>query len=696
LNNIGQVYDALGEKQKALEFYNQSLPLSRAVGDRSTEAATLNNIGAVYFTLGEKQKALSYYNLSLPLLRAVGNKSGEAATLGNLADLERSKGNLKAALTHMEASLKIIEDLRTKIVSPELRTSYFASVQDYYQFYIDLLMQLHKQQPNKGYDALALQANERARARTLIELLTESNADIRQGVSSQLLQQEQTLLQKLQALEKRRIEVLSGKPTPEQVAALDKENSELQAQYQQIQTQIRAASPRYAALKYPQPLTVAQIQQQVLDDNTVLLEYSLGEERSYVWVVTKTSLDSYELPKGADIEAATKKFYQLLTDRRSVDFRKDELEQTGKELSKILLNPVAKELGQKSPNTLGLTSPPAPLLQGEGGKIPFSLIGKNFPPALVGKGGRGVRSAQSNNPQPKRLVIVADGALEYIPFAALPAPNSNRLLLVDREVINLPSASTLATIRQETKGRKPAPKSIAVLADPVFTPDDPRLKPSAGKTTPANAAENLDRLALTRSATESEVEFARLPNTRTEAEEIAKLIPATDLKLDFAANLTTATSPQLSQYRIVHFATHGILNSVNPELSGVVLSLVNEKGQSENGFLRLRDIFNLNLPADLVVLSACQTGLGKEIRGEGIVGLTRGFMYAGSPRLVVSLWNVNDAATAKLMTKLYQGMLSKGLPPAVALRQAQLEMLKQPEYQAPYYWAAFVMQGEWN
>jgi CHAT domain-containing protein len=232
------------------------------------------------------------------------------------------------------------------------------------------------------------------------------------------------------------------------------------------------------------------------------------------------------------------------------------------------------------------------------------------------------------------------------------------------------------------------------MADPVFGKDDPRLK------TPVKIAaqETLERSALTRSAAQTGVSFSRLENTRLEAEAVLKLVPKgqRQVALDFAANLSNATSPELAQYRMVHFATHGLLNSETPELSGVVLSLVNEKGEAENRFLRLQEIFNLNLPAELVVLSACKTGLGKDIQGEGLVGLTRGFMYAGAPRVVVSLWNVDDRATALLMSEFYRGILEKQLTPAVALRQAQQPLMQQPEYQAPYYWAAFTLQGEWK
>jgi CHAT domain-containing protein len=166
--------------------------------------------------------------------------------------------------------------------------------------------------------------------------------------------------------------------------------------------------------------------------------------------------------------------------------------------------------------------------------------------------------------------------------------------------------------------------------------------------------------------------------------------------IDFKASRMTALSPELSQYRIVHFATHGVLDDKYPDLSGIVLSLVDEQGQRQDGFLRLHDIYNLNLPCDLVVLSACQTGLGKEVKGEGLIGLTRGFMYAGAARVVASLWKVDDRATSELMKRFYRRMLREGMSPAAALRTAQIEMQGQKQWRSPYYWAGFVLQGEWK
>ncbi|MEG4357354.1 CHAT domain-containing protein, partial [Microcoleus sp. Aus8_D1] len=649
LSNIGSVYNDLGENQKALEYYSQSLPLTRAVGDRSGEAVTLNNIGRVNYDLGEKQKALLYFNQSLPLFRATGDLREEALTLYSMAYTKRNLGNLTEALTDIEASIKILENLRTKITSPELRTSYFATVQDYYEFYIDLLMQLYKTNPKSGYDTKALEASERSRARSLLELLKEANSNIREGVSPELLQQEQRLQQQLDAIEKRRIQLVSSpSPNQAQVAEIDKQRLALLQEYQQNKTQIRTTSPRYAALTQPQPLTLAQIQKQILDENTILLQYSLGENRSYLWVVTSKELTSYELPKRADIEIAAKNFRDTATDARYRNIPQ-KVALSSAALSQLIIQPAAAQLGQK------------------------------------------------------RLLIVPDGVLHYTPFTALTLPqtageNANLPLIAQHEIITLPSASTLAILRQNYADRKPPNQTLAILADPVFSQNDERVK---GQIIPANTEKlESNNLGLNRSLRSSSMAWPpkRLPFTRDEAKIIFALVPTASgvQSLDFAASRATATDRNLANYQIVHFATHGMANSENPELSGILMSMVDDKGNPVNGFLRLTDIFNLKLAANLVVLSACQTGMGQNIKGEGMVGLTRGFMYAGAQRVAVSLWSVDDEGTAVLMQKFYHKMLQEKLAPAAALRAAQMEMLQDKKWQSPYYWAAFTLQGEWK
>jgi CHAT domain-containing protein/Flp pilus assembly protein TadD len=711
LNNIGLAYNDLGEKQKALEYFGQSMPLYRANGFRKGEATALNNLGLVYNDLGEKQKALDYFGQALPLYRAVGERSGEALTLYNLSQLERARANLSVALTDIAAAIDIVESLRTKIGSQELRSSYFATVQNYYELYIELLMQLHKQKPTEGFEGRALQVSERGRARSLLETLAEANADIRQGVDPQLLARERALQQQLNARAQEQLQLLSGNHTDAQASAVAKELDALTGEYQQAEVQIRQSSPHYAALTQPQPLSLKEIQTQVLDKDTLLLQYSLGTERSYLWAVTQDSINSYELPKRAAIEDTARAVYALLTD--ASQWPDDSSANPSRQsMDKSLFN---------APNT-----PASPEMLARLSQMILAPVA-----AQLGK---------------KRLVVVADGALQFIPFAALPIPDDSRQaanseqrtanvyrpLVNEHEIISLPSASTLAVLRQEVKDRQPAPKTLVVLADPVFERTDPRLKSGEGKeemkgkqeTSPTSvtaekagamtaekagaALPSVDgqrklQLVLSKSAKDSgvtgaDLEIPRLPGTRKEAEQILALVPAASSKqaFDFMVSRATVTSEELSQYRYVHFATHGFLDSQHPELSGILLSMFDEHGQPQDGFLRAHEVFNLKLPAELVVLSACQTGLGKEIKGEGLVGLTRGFMYAGAPRVLVSLWSVSDVGTAELMTRFYREMLNDGKRPAEALQAAQVSMLKEKRFAAPYFWAAFTLQGEWR
>jgi CHAT domain-containing protein len=327
----------------------------------------------------------------------------------------------------------------------------------------------------------------------------------------------------------------------------------------------------------------------------------------------------------------------------------------------------------------------------------------------------------------KRLLVVPDGALEYLPFAALTVPGQASTaipqnargqvpfvpLMVHHEVTSIPSASTLAVLRRELQGRTPAEKVVAVFADPVFDKADERMTGALSRSASGGhhrvaAAGGEEKIAVAEKIAASELEepgkssdevpaLPRLPYTRQEAEAILALAPATGRKaaLGFEANRTAAMSEDLSKYRIIHFATHSFLDSMHPELSGIALSMLDRQGRTQEGFLRSHEVFNLRLGAELVVLSGCRTGLGKEVKGEGLYGMTRGFMYAGSKRVLVSLWDVQDQATARLMTDFYRGLLGPKRPnTAAALRAAQIAIWREGRWQAPYYWAGFVLQGE--
>lgn len=645
--HLGSVYWTFDDLEKAVEFKKISVSIYRELGERIDEGILLSEIGLLYNSMNQPVQALGALNQALLVTKATRDRYGEADMLYRIARIETEQNNLTEALEKMDASIKITEDLRTSVYSESLRNSFFTMRRDRYEFYIDLLMKLHKSNPSAGYDAKALHASERSRARSLLELLVEAKAELRSNANKELIEQESTIIKQINELEKRQVELLDSQPTPQQVTALETELFQLYQQYEEIKAEIKATSPNYAAIAQPQPLTLSEIQSTLLDDNTLLLEYSLGEERSYLWAVTKASINSYELPKQADIEKAIQRFQQ--EELVPIRMRPAQGDLAVNILSQILLKPVAKQL------------------------------------------------------ENKRLVIVADGRLQTLPFSVLVISQKSQLpLITQNEIVNLPSASTLAVLRNQVKARQVAPKTIAVLADPVFGKNDRRLRNrtdnSSNGTIPNLENVPITQVELKDSLRDAGIKLTRLLGTRQEAEAIIALVPHTQRTqfFDFQANKASATNPNLAQYRIIHFATHGILNTVRPELSGVVMSLVDEQGKPQNGFLRLRDIFNLNLPAELVVLSACQTGQGQEVKGEGIIGLTRGFMYAGAARVLVSLWKVDDQATAELMKRFYRGMLQEKLTPAAALRQAQVEMSQIPQWSSPYYWAAFVLQGEWQ
>jgi len=592
LRVIGLVHSSRGDTKSALASFQKALSLLNPGKDQRHASYTLNYIGKAYEDLNQPDRAQGYYQKALGLAKRSQDPQAEALSLYNLAHVERGRGNLEQAASHIKAAIEIAESTRTKVSSQELRSSYFATVRDNYDLYIDVLMQRHKQNPAAGFDREAFAVSEKARARSFFELLLEAQAN-----------------------------------RPEGVAAL------------------------------PRPLNLEETQQRILDNETTLVEFALGNERSYAWVITRNSRAIFELPGRDEIERAARALYSAFTQHQlipdeSIEARLEREQKAAaalpgaiESLSKLLLSPLAREL------------------------------------------------------KTKRLLIVADGALQYIPFQVLVNPETGARLIDRHEIVNEPSASSLALVMSEISNRQPAANLVAVFADPVFENTDSRIK----RTATNEVDQPVDMLVVRRAVRDAGItadgmQIPRLFASGREANEIMALASgSTSLKaVGFAANRDRVFSPELARYRIVHIATHGIVNSERPEQSGILLSLFDQQGRSQNGFLGLNDIYSLKLPADLVVLSACSTALGKDVKGEGLVGLTRGFMYAGAAGVVASLWKVDDEATAELMKHFYAALLQKGLPPAAALRDAQLELAKQPRWQSAYYWAGFVIQGQYD
>lgn len=629
LGGSALAFYALGDSAKAIEYQQQALELWKQIGERRAEAETLQDMGFVYTGMKEYDKASALFEKALPMSRELSDHTYTANALFGLAKTKRAQGNLEAAKADIEEALDITESLRGRIASRELRTSYFASVQKFYAFYVDLLMEIQEKRSDASSGGAALEVAERARARTLLDAIGEAGIDFRRGVDPKLLAQQSKLATSIAMNDRKRIRLSAESGDKDAIAAVNAAIAHDIEEYETISAKLRACSPRYTELTQPRTATIAEMQS-LLDDDTILLEYFLGENRSFAWALTKNGLKTAVLPPGAEVEALARKVYAALSTRT--------------------------KSGEKSePGDLRALS--AMLLS------PFEL-------------------------KAPRIVVVADGALAFLPFSALIAGDGP--LITSREVVTLPSLSVLSVLREKSEGKRPT-HEVAVFADPVFRSDDPRVAPATSSHATSGAG--------TRGSDDVRIgSLKRLRFSRSEADAIRRIVPGNSMleALDFDASRAHATDGTLADYRIVHFATHGILDSEHPQLSALVLSLVNEKGEIEDGFLHLHDIYNLQLNADLVVLSACQTALGKEIRGEGLIGMTRGFMYAGAPRVVATLWQVDDRATAELMKRFYSGMYVSKLSPAAALRAAQLSMRKDPRWESPYYWAGFLLQGEWK
>ena len=664
LKGLATIYFSRGDTKHALAQFDAALNIYRQIGNRRSQAYALNDIGHIYASAGDAPKAIESYAAALPLMREISDRRGEALTLCNTAKAELELGNLTAALSLVTDSIAISESLRTKIRNSQLRTSYFASVYQQYELYIQTLMRLHAQQPDKGFAAAALVASERARARSLLDSLFEDKIDAKEGLSPDLLPREQELLRMLDEKAEYQARLLSGKHTTEEAEQVSQEIRALTIEYQDVRAKLREQSPRVATLTQPEQIRAADIQSIIVDDETLLLEFALGDKASYLWVVSDKEISSYELPNRATIEGLSRRTYELLIARQSIPADEEKLKELDAEywrqaaaLSTMLLGPASSQL------------------------------------------------------KSHRLLIVSDGFLKYIPFEALPTPNQPpasasaaglELLFFNHEIVGLPSALTLAALRSEKHSSDSATKTVAVIADPVFEKDDPRvLALRSDKSAPAKGADDEPYLSSALrdfSSQDNPPVISRLPSTLREAKAIMALTPPGEGMIvdGFAATKERIMSDELKDYRIIHFATHGLLNNQSPQLSGIILSLVDEQGKSREGLLRLHNIYNMELTADLVVLSACRTGLGRNVQGEGVVGLTNGFMYAGANSVIASMWKVDDDATAELMSYFYTALLRDGLPPAAALKTAKREMWKQERWRSPFYWAAFTLQGEYT
>jgi CHAT domain-containing protein/uncharacterized protein HemY len=677
LTALGEAYSRQGKFSEALKAYEEALDIQVQIEDLRGQALTHQKLGETLARAGDSPAAAKQYESALSLWKAVVDLRGEAATLNSMALLDRDQNNPAQALRESEQAIQILESLRSNVSSHQLRTLYLASHENYYELNIDLKMTSAGKDRSPESVAAALAASEKSRARSLLDTLAEDRT-LWSNNTNELVRSDRELERRMRAKFDAQTVLLSTKHKDGEARLIAEEISELLKEQDDLRARMRSSNPKFLELTQPRLLTSPEIQKQ-LDNDTLLIEFALGDKRSYVWVVSPTSIKAFDLPSRDRIESIAQRLTEALTaanrevKKETAPERRARLNQAEKDyaeaaaaLSKLVIDPIALQLGQK------------------------------------------------------RLVVVADGALQLIPFGALPVSSGGPQLIAEHEIITLLSASVLALQRRELADRAPAPKAVAVFADPVFDAEDIRVvqarkQNKKGDESPTNfrkeqsptdsagsASLNSSNHSTTFAAARRDVgldgKLLRLLRSRQEARSIIQVAPASQSMsaLDFKASRETAFDPELAKYRIVHFATHGVLDMERPELSGIALSMIDANGTPQDGHLRLYDIYNLHLSADLVVLSACETGIGKQIKGEGVIALTRGFMYAGAKSVVASLWKVDDAATSALMAAFYRQMFINKLKPAAALRAAQIQLSRELRWRSPYYWAGFFLQGDWN
>ena len=685
LEGIAELRLAEAKPEEALDALDEALRIERESGNRWNQTRLLALVADAERELGRGERALDALREAAAINEEIGNRRGLATNHYEMARLLRGADALEEARAAVERALRVADLLRQRVGGRELRSRVGASHQRYFELLIDILMEQHARDPGAGRDAEAFREAERARALSLLEVLAGADLGLARRVPEELRTERSRLRSLLEELEGRRNRLIreaeSGDAAPE-LFRVELELDRVLIGLAEVERRMREADPRYALLTRPRPVGVPEVRRWVTDPGTVLLEYRLGAERSFLFVVGPEGLQAFELAGRQVLEQEARCLHRLVTAFGDPGKPADED-----------LQPCLGPRGEGFEDPGGAS--PIERRHRRRGAIEAAYRERSarLTELLLGEAhGSGVLAG-------RRLAVVADGALVYVPFAALPDPcDRGRTLLGHHEVVHLPSASVLALHRRRAEGDRTPSKRLAVIADPIYSPNDPRV--AAGSVAPRTEAP-WEGHPPGASAAHPGAAFPRLPFSAEEARAIAALVEPEEsfLALGSDARREVVSGASLAGFRYVHFATHGVLDTEYPQLSGLVLSLVDRSGSPrDNGFLRLEDVYDMRLDADMVVLSACDTALGREVRGEGLVGLARGFMHAGARRVVASLWRAHDVTTADLMERFYRGLLLEGRPPADALRQAQLGLVSDPrgDFHFPYYWAGFTLQGDWR
>jgi len=639
---------------EAIEFYSNAIEIFESLRNKQFMAMVNQRLGEAYLKKGNYEESGRRLNLALAHNREIKDGFAAAQNLFFLARLNSEINNFPESLENIKESIEITETLYSVVNNSNLKRVYFSTAFDRYEVYIKLLVQLHIRFPDQGYDLKALQAAEKARARMMLETLALSVTDLTKDADSETLKQEREIRAMLNAKADKLTDLLSRNAEKEETEKISGEIKDLENELEDIKARLKQQSPIYSSIKNPAAFDPSDFQKNVLDENSLLLEFSLGNDESYLWLMDKKTIGLYILPPREEIEANVEILRHLLQDR---DLRNGESIEDFQ--SRIAANDDRYKLEARA------------LSQKLFGQIAEKLADK-------------------------RLIIVPDGELHYFPLAALPLPNndSENPILLSNETIYEPSAQTLSVLTNIQKRSSISTKNLLVFSDPIFTNDDPRFPVGKTISETETAQTKNERYRFV----ESLGKLPRLSASKDESETIIKTVGEAESEnySGFEATRENLLNLKIDQYKILHFATHGYVNEEHPELSGILLSRYDENGRKLNEFFRIQDIYALNLQSDLVVLSACETGIGKDVRGEGLQSLNNAFLQSGAKTVMASLWKVEDTATLELMKHFYEVMASEKLTPSQALRRAQLKLRENPQFKSPFYWAAFTMQGDYK
>ena len=723
LDNIGVTYGAQGQYPQALDYFRQALDIEREIGDRHGEGEALIHIGLVHRFQGQYQQALDYFQQALSLKREIGDRRGAGVALLNIGsvyndmgeyqkaydalqdciDIHAELGNIEqlwkalrglalaevqlrrfeGAVMTYERALNNIESLRAGLAQKEHKLSFMQDKLSVYDELIDLLLWFHKHQSDKGYARKALEIFERKQGRIFLEEMGQSGARLFTGLPETIAQRESELEAQLEQFHSRLGDECASAVSDERherIATLEQQEKALLAELQALQTRIEHEYPDYHALRYPRPAALNEVQDEVLQEDELMLVYGVMPERTSLWFIGTEKFEMVSIEIGED--ALAQKIAELretLWQEWDMEHRERGLVLSGqidqKEETRIPFAQVSHELYQilipeavrpllNDQHTLNII-PTGPLYA-----LPFELLVKTHPPApsLVKRGGE--------NSSPPLAGGVRGGGKEV--------PEEPHYLIEDIPISYLSSTSLLKTLREAQARRSSTARyPLLAFADPAY-----RTSRKGGSVRALRDRSYRDFFGG---------DFTELPETAGEARAIAELLeaPQESEPLQLRENAARAkvfelnAAERLDDYHYLLFAMHGVLPGDADRITQSALVLFDD-------YLTMADVFGLKLNARLVSLSACNTGRGTQVRGEGVMGLTRAFMYAGTPAVAVTLWSVESLSAKELDVGFFR-FLNEGYSPARALQAIKLQMLRGEigeEYHNPYYWAPFVIFGD--